>query len=211
MTNLRSILAGKNTEQSRCLGSLSKRSDRFVIVFGSVTFLCLCLGWRKETVGIWTVNKLIFYLVITSGEESTRSTAAKDNLEKACRSHRSRSLQAVSACFAPLLLSSSYLAGRWGHKMGRLHWRVFFSSLIHSTLVKMTDLMDSQNSDLDFFYILSVKCVSFAFSNMLHFKNVIKVACFVIALPRLTHRPFVVRRSAPLLAELAPEQSCELL
>lgn len=31
--------------------------------------MCVCLGWRKETVGIWTVRKLIFYLVITNGQE----------------------------------------------------------------------------------------------------------------------------------------------
>ena len=72
------------------LGSAARSSDRFVIVFGMshvcvcvCVCACLCLGWRKETAGIWTVNKLIFYLVITNGEESARTTTAKDNLERA--------------------------------------------------------------------------------------------------------------------------------
>lgn len=50
------------------------------------------MSWRKETAGIWTVSKLIFYLVITNGQESA---GAKDNLEEAYRSHGSVLLHAV--------------------------------------------------------------------------------------------------------------------
>lgn len=72
-----------------CLGSVAVQTGLSLSLAHAHVHMCLCLGWRKETVGICTVSKLIVYLVITNGQESARTTTAKDNLEKAYQSHGS--------------------------------------------------------------------------------------------------------------------------
>lgn len=57
-------------------------------LFLACVYAWLCLGWRKETVGILTISKLIFYLVITKNQESAQTNTAKDNLSKAHWSHQ---------------------------------------------------------------------------------------------------------------------------
>lgn len=53
-------------------------------------------GRGKETAGMWTVSKLIFYPVITNTPESGRTALAKNNLGKAYQTHSRVSLQATT-------------------------------------------------------------------------------------------------------------------
>lgn len=87
LKKLKAIVHGKKEDGHRgmlsvvsvtCLGRAAQSSDMFVLSLAcGHVYVSDC--WRKETAGIWTVSKLIFYLVITNDQESAPKTAAKDN------------------------------------------------------------------------------------------------------------------------------------
>lgn len=75
-------------------------------------------GWRKETAGIWTVSKLIFYPVITNTLESGRTALAKNNLEKANQTRSRVSLQATTDHIST---TKMFFCGGWVRKGWRSH------------------------------------------------------------------------------------------